>query len=563
MPHVPEKPVFLIATALALVAARASAAQATCAPAEVQKLLAADGAAGDELGYSVAIGGALAVVGARRDDDAGVDSGAAFVFEWNGASWSQVKKLLASDGAAGDQFGYSVAVDGDVIVVGAVDDDTVAVDAGSAYIFERDLGGPDNWGERKKISGTLAGSSMGWTVIVKDDLAVVGAVDQTPGGAAYLLRRNLGGANNWGLVKMLTASDADDGDRFTRSAAISGDTLLIAADGNDDAGSSSGSAYVFERNLGGPDNWGERKKLTASDPDPVDHFGIAVGLVGDTAVIAAHMDDEAALNAGAVYVHERDEGGADNWGEVVKLMTSDAGVADLFGRSLGFCGDTFVAGAPGQDSFTGSAYVFRRDLFGVWTEGEQLFASDGEVGDFFGWEVASDGFWAAVGAPQQAAARGAGYILGGIEIPSPVAYCTAGTSASGCSALLSATGAASATASTGFSLHAATVEGDKDGLFFFGVNGRQANPWGNGTSSQCVVPPVKRAGLLSASGTGGACDGSFSQDLNALWCPGCPKPNHNPGVGAVVQAQLWYRDPFNTGSQTTSLSDGLEFWVCP
>ena len=90
----------------------------------------------------------------------------------------------------------------------------------------------------------------------------------------------------------------------------------------------------------------------------------------------------------------------------------------------------------------------------------------------------------------------------------------------------------SATMSTGFVVAAATVEGQKDGLFFFGTNGPQANPWGNGTSYQCVVPPVMRAGLLLGAGTNGACDGAFDQDLNAHWCPTCPKPGHNPGAGA-------------------------------
>jgi hypothetical protein len=142
-------------------------------------------------------------------------------------------------------------------------------------------------------------------------------------------------------------------------------------------------------------------------------------------------------------------------------------------------------------------------------------------------------------------------------------YCTAGVSASGCTALLSATGTASATASSGFTVTANTVEGQKDGLFFFGTNGQQANSWGNGTSYQCVVPPVVRAGTLSGSGTVSLCDGSFAQDLNALWCPSCPKPAKNPGVGATVQAQLWYRDPLSTSNQTTSLSDAVEFVVAP
>jgi len=145
----------------------------------------------------------------------------------------------------------------------------------------------------------------------------------------------------------------------------------------------------------------------------------------------------------------------------------------------------------------------------------------------------------------------------------PATYCTSGLSASGCQALISALGAASATASSGFVLSASGGEGAKDGLFFFGGSGRQANPWGNGTSYQCVVPPVRRAGLLSGAGTAGQCDGLFAQDLNALWCATCPKPQKNYGAGSVVQAQLWYRDPLNTSNQTTSLSDAIEFLVGP
>ena len=144
-----------------------------------------------------------------------------------------------------------------------------------------------------------------------------------------------------------------------------------------------------------------------------------------------------------------------------------------------------------------------------------------------------------------------------------VNYCTAGTSASGCQAILSSSGTASATATSGFDLTASGVEGQKDGLFFFSTNGRQANPWGNGTSFQCVVPPVFRGGLLLGSGTPGLCDGAITQDLNALWCAACPKPLKNPGAGALVQSQFWYRDPQNTSNQTTSFSDAHEFTVVP
>jgi hypothetical protein len=146
-------------------------------------------------------------------------------------------------------------------------------------------------------------------------------------------------------------------------------------------------------------------------------------------------------------------------------------------------------------------------------------------------------------------------------IDATVNYCTAGFSAAGCQALLATTGNASATAPSGFNINASGVEGQKDGLYFFGDNGRQANSWGNSTSFQCVVPPVIRTNLLTGVGTVNQCDGVFSLDMNAVWTN---QPQKNPGAGAVVQAQLWYRDPFNTANnQATSLSDAIEFLVDP
>lgn len=139
-------------------------------------------------------------------------------------------------------------------------------------------------------------------------------------------------------------------------------------------------------------------------------------------------------------------------------------------------------------------------------------------------------------------------------------YCTAGTSASGCQALLSASGTASATAPSGFTLSASTVEGQKDGLFFFSANGQQAAPWYGSTSFQCVVPPVIRTPSLPGTGTVGECDGLTIIDLNALWWN---VPNKNPGGGAAINAQFWYRDPLNSSGTTTSLSNAIHIEVCP
>jgi hypothetical protein len=269
-----------------------------------------------------------------------------------------------------------------------------------------------------------------------------------------------------------------------------------------------GSAYIFERNLGGPDNWGERVKLSPSSGTYGIEFGRSVSIAGDHALVGAPF--VGSTGTGALFVFERHLGGSEAWGEIVKLVPSDNGGA--FGAASSMSGTTALVGAWGafvnNETLAGAAYVFER----------------------------------------------------GSEA---VRYCTAGTSGSGCQALLMACGTPSATAPAGFVLSVDGLEGSSHGVFYFGANGRQANPWGNGTSFQCVVSPAHRAGVMKGVGTAGACDGAFSQDLNAHWCPTCPKPHHNPGAGALVQAQLWYRDKLSTSNHPPSLSDAIEVLVEP
>ena len=162
-------------------------------------------------------------------------------------------------------------------------------------------------------------------------------------------------------VKKLTASDAQADDTFGLSVALSGDSAIVGASGEDAGGTRAGAAYVFERNQGGPGNWGEVGKLTASDAQAGNVFGFSVAVSGDTAVVGASGEDAGGNNAGAGYVFERDEGGTDNWGEVTKLTASDAHGGDFFGSSVAASGDTAVVGASDEDAGgdnAGAAYVF-------------------------------------------------------------------------------------------------------------------------------------------------------------------------------------------------------------
>jgi len=380
---------------------------------EVAKLTASDAAAGDYFGRSVSLNGDTLVVGVRYAD-AGANSGSAYVFERNvgGAdSWGQVAKLTASDAWLGAEFGLSVSISGDTIIVGAQRDRGAGNGTGSAYVFVRNAGGADSWGEVAKLtaSDATSGDRFGSSVSISGDTVGVGARSDDDGGAysgsAYVFARNAGGADNWGEVAKLTASDAAMEDYFGASISISGDTVVVGANGDDDAGSASGSAYVFERNTGGADSWGQVAKLTASDAAADDWFGISVSLSGETVVVGALWDDDAGSNSGAAYVFERNMGGADSWDEVAKLTASDAAASDVFGWSVSLSGDTVVVGAINDDDAgarSGSAYVFERNTGGAdsWGQMAKLTASDAAAEDLFGSSVSISGNTVVVGADQ-------------------------------------------------------------------------------------------------------------------------------------------------------------------
>ena len=196
----------------------------------------------------------------------------------------------------------------------------------------------------------------------------------------------------------LTAGDAAAGDRFGRSLSVSGDTAVVGAHLDDDAGSSSGSAYIFERDQGGGGNWGQAAKLAAIDAAAGDQFGFSVSVSGDTAVVGAVFDDDAGSGSGSAYIFERS---GTVWTEQAKLTASDAAAFDQFGRSVSVSGDTAVVGAVFDDdngTNSGLAYVFVRDAAGVWSQQAKLPASDGAAFDNFGSAVSVSGNTAVVGA---------------------------------------------------------------------------------------------------------------------------------------------------------------------
>jgi hypothetical protein len=358
------------------------------------RITASDVTSGDNFGAAIAIDGDTAIVGSPLDDDAGESSGAAYIYRWNGAGWTEEAKLVASDGAAGDQFGNFVAISGNTVIIDASGNDDAGSNSGSAYVFVRN---GSTWTQQAKLvaSDGAAGDLFGDSVAISGNTAIVGSpLDDDSGsnsGSAYVFVRN---GSTWTQQAKLVASDGAAGDLFGNFVAISGNTVIIGASGNDDAGSNSGSAYVFVRN---GSTWTQQAKLLASDGAAGDLFGDSVAISGNTAIVGSPLDDDSGSASGSAYVFVRN---GSMWSQQAKLRASDGAEGDFFGVPVAINGDTAVVGSRLDDDSgtnSGSAYVFVR-AGSTWTQQAKLLASDGAANDEFGFAVAIDGDTAIVGA---------------------------------------------------------------------------------------------------------------------------------------------------------------------
>jgi hypothetical protein len=362
-----------------------------------QKLLASDGAADDSFGFSVALSGDTAAVGAYLDDSgANINQGAAYIFTRVGTTWTQQQKLTASDGAANDFLGYSLALSGDVLIASALGDGFGATSGqGSLYVFARS---GTTWTQQNKLFAAdgVNGDNLGRAVALSGDTVLVGAAEDdgafTNQGAAYVFALC---NNNFVQQQKVFASDGAADDIFGYSIALSSDTLLVSAP-RDDAGTviDQGSAYVFLRN---GTNWAFQQKLTFGNGFGGTYFGISVALDGETAVIGTNYDITQ-TNPSVAYVFTRN--GA-NWSLQQTLTANDATAHSGFGGAVALRGDTIVVGAynvsVGMQTGVGAAYVFTRSG-GSWSQQQKLLANDGAQGDGFGRGVALSGDSLLVGA---------------------------------------------------------------------------------------------------------------------------------------------------------------------
>lgn len=270
------------------------------------RLLAQDGTSLDSFGWALANDGQRLVLGAPKDNNGSSGSsgevGSVYVFESSPTGWTQVNKLLASDGADSDRFGEAVGISGDEILVGAPLDDDVMVNSGSVYVFRKI--GPA-WVEQGKLhpSDPTTGAVFGRNLQIVGSSAFIGSMTAdlgTASGSVYVFERTTSG---WVQQQKLLASDGAVQDHFGESFSFAADVAVIGAPGDDDAGDGSGSAYVFRR-AGG--QWSQAGKFVASDAGPFEAFGSSVALSGNRALISAPGGQHPGSMQGSVYAFDVD-----------------------------------------------------------------------------------------------------------------------------------------------------------------------------------------------------------------------------------------------------------------
>ncbi|HND20012.1 MAG TPA: FG-GAP repeat protein, partial [Acidobacteriota bacterium] len=374
----------------------------TCDWMQQAKNINADGAASDNLGSSIAVSGSTVIVGAENDDvDAANDNrGSASVFVRSGTTWTRQTVLTASDRANGDFFGTSVAIEGDTAVVGArLGPGGTSADQGAAYVFVRSSG---VWSQQARLNGSdsAANDEFGRSVSMSGQTVVVGAplgpgTNSADQGAAYVFTRSV---TTWTQQQKVSAgSDGAAGDQFGLAVDVNLNTAIVGANSDDFPGQANqGSAYVFFRT---GTTWAQQQKLSGSDSLANDNFGVSVALSNETAIIGADRDDIGAnTDQGSAFVFVRS---GSTWSQQQKLTGSDGTANNQFGAGVDIDGERAVIGARfGRNAVpvaSGSVYIFGR-AENLWFQQKILVANDGAANDEFAGCVALDDNYIACGA---------------------------------------------------------------------------------------------------------------------------------------------------------------------
>jgi hypothetical protein len=389
-------------------------------------LTAGDPLIGASFGHPLDMSGNTLVVAANYGQVYASEQGIVYVYERTEAEpfiWNQVAILTDGDTVNNYQFARAVAIDGDMVAVSTIDGGGLpGTSTGSVLVFERNEGGPNAWGRVAILTASdgQPGDVFGWSVAVSGDSILAGSPYEDGGdgdplndaGAAYVFERNEGGPNAWGETTKLVADFPEAGDNFGFSTAISGDNLIVGAfwgDGEQDNPIPNlGGAYLFSRNSIDPTLWDLYGQLIPQAAQEDSRFGTSVALENDRVVVGAFGENGGLNNslpfAGAAYVFEYSES-LDEWVDIARLTAADAQTDDSFGLAVDLSGDIVAVGTANEDggagdpvSGAGTTYLFERDQGGSWYQSQRLANPTPEVDDAFGADVAINEHSLVVGA---------------------------------------------------------------------------------------------------------------------------------------------------------------------
>ena len=311
----------------------------------------------DKVGYSVSMSGNYAIISAWGYQS---NKGRAHIYELSNGTWTEIQQITASDGYSQAKFSRTVAISGNYAIISQPGGTNTQ---GCVYIFELSNG---TWTEKQKLKATdsVNGDEFGYSVAINGNYAIVGCRSRSSfTGSAYIFELSNG---NWGTAvpgetyrtetQKIAPSELASGDQFGFSVAISGSNALVSSVANDDSGTRTGSAYIFENSNG---TWTEKQKLLASDKAGGDNFGHFVSIDGNNAIIGSRGDSEAGSFTGAAYLFQFSN---DTWSETKKFLASDKAERDFFGSSVAINGSYAFVGSPDEDNSgktnPGAAYIF-------------------------------------------------------------------------------------------------------------------------------------------------------------------------------------------------------------
>ena len=389
------------------------------------QLVAPSGTAGEDMGYSVAISGTTALIGAPYHTVGNnSDQGAAYVFTESGTTWTYQTELTAPDGAANDSFGAYLDLSGSTAVISAWRHTPSggATEQGAVYVF---TGSGSSWGPPTEL--TASGSyRLGTAVALSGSTAVIGALYQNNGrGAAYVFTSN---GSSWSAPVELSASDGGTNDYFGASVDVSGSLVVVGALQHVVSNAAEGAAYVFAQS---GNSWTQQSELVDPGLAADDRaFGRSVAIDGSTLVVGASAQTvHGNVLQGAAFIFVQN---GTTWAQVQELVAPDGAAYDQYGWSADLIDSTLIIGANEGGGGVGAAYVYSPAGSG-WSGPAEITPPNGANGDVFGYSVAVSGTTAIVGAigtVVNGTPQGATYVFGG-PANGPIAYQSAVGLASG------------------------------------------------------------------------------------------------------------------------------------